>query len=447
MPYRRQLLQRHHTQNSQKSRDASHGDVQDTSSSVMAPPRSATTKSRTSPSQALKVNFRQLQTKHENKMILEYGIKNFLSFREGATVSFRLDGNAPSHITDGRDYATILCVKGANGSGKTHLLKGLAFIANFAAKSFSTDPEAEIAVDTHFQSNEPAEFYVEFIAEDEITYIYELAVTKKSVLREALYQKKQRRTKLFERNGRTVSAIKRLAEIETINYRDNASVISTLQQHKNKEFESVYSLFYNTIFNVSQAGFREQRGFDLANVSQFCHEHPSALEFIAAFIIDCDVGISKITISSDEDENGKKRYFPIFHHIIGEHEFPVHLPTESNGTKYLFRMLLAHMLAISSGSMFIADEFDIYLHPDILPKIIDLYTNKETNDRGAQLLFSAHNSDILDICGKYRSILVNKENNASYAYRLDELPGDMLRNDRSISTPYKEGKLGGVPRL
>jgi uncharacterized protein len=380
-------------------------------------------------------------------MILEYGVKNFLSFREGATVSFRLDGNAPDHVAEGRDYATILCVKGANGSGKTHLLKGLAFIANFASKSFSTDPEADIAVDTHFQSDEPAEFFVEFVAPDGITYLYELAVTKKAVLHEALYQKKKRKTKLFERTGSTVSAVQRLSEIEALNYRNNASVISTLHQHKNTEFEPVHSLFFNTIFNVTQAGFREQRGFDLGNVSKFCNEHPSALEFITAFIKDCDVGISKISISSDEGEDGKKRYFPIFHHAVGDNEFPVHVSTESNGTKYLFRMLLAHMMALKTGSIFIADEFDIYLHPDILPKIIELYTNKEANDRGAQLLFSAHNADILDFCGKYRTVLVNKEHNASYAYRLDELPGDMLRNDRPISTPYKEGKLGGVPRI
>lgn len=380
-------------------------------------------------------------------MILEYGVKNFLSFREGATVSFRLDGNAPDHISEGRDYATILCVKGANGSGKTHLLKGLAFIANFASKSFSSDPEADIAVDTHFQSGEPAEFYVEFVSADEVTYIYELAVTKKAVLHEALYQKKKRKTMLFERTANTVSAVRRLGEIESINYRSNASVISTLQQHKKKEFESIHSTFSNIIFNVTQSGFREQRAFELSNVSEFCSENPKALDFISAFIKECDIGISKITISSDEGEDGRKKHFPVFHHFVGDHEFPVYLSTESNGTKYLFRMLLAHMLALTTGGMFIADEFDIYLHPDILPKIIGLYTDSDTNIRGAQLLFSAHNADILDICGKYRTVLVNKEHNASYAYRLDELPGDMLRNDRSISAPYKEGKLGGVPRI
>ena len=41
----------------------------------------------------------------------------------------------------------------------------------------------------------------------------------------------------------------------------------------------------------------------------------------------------------------------------------------------------------------------------------------------------------------------SKEDNESFAYRLDELPGDLVRNDRSIVPPYTQGKLGGVPKL
>jgi hypothetical protein len=49
--------------------------------------------------------------------------------------------------------------------------------------------------------------------------------------------------------------------------------------------------------------------------------------------------------------------------------------------------------------------------------------------------------------GKYRTVLVNKEDNESYAYRLDELPGELVRNYRSIVSPYNKGHLGGVPKL
>lgn len=143
----------------------------------------------------------------------------------------------------------------------------------------------------------------------------------------------------------------------------------------------------------------------------------------------------------------KKNSFPIFHHIVEDQELPVYPLTESSGTKYLYRMLLSYFITIAQGGVFVADEFDIYLHPDILPKILALFTNESANTTGAQLLFSAHDVDVLDICGKYRTHLVNKDNNASYTYRLDEIPGDVLRNDRPISTPYKEGRIGGVPRV
>ncbi|TOA04168.1 hypothetical protein CGK40_02880, partial [Vibrio parahaemolyticus] len=41
--------------------------------------------------------------------------------------------------------------------------------------------------------------------------------------------------------------------------------------------------------------------------------------------------------------------------------------------------------------------------------------------------------------------LVNKEDGESYGYRLDEIPGSMIRNDRPITPLYVSGKIGGVP--
>lgn len=58
----------------------------------------------------------------------------------------------------------------------------------------------------------------------------------------------------------------------------------------------------------------------------------------------------------------------------------------------------------------------------------------------------------MDYLGKYRTILVNKENLESYCYRLDEMPegfipNSHLRGDRKISSLYLKKKLGGVPNL
>ena len=64
-------------------------------------------------------------------MIYSYGFKNYFGFKEGADVSFLLGSRVPQEISGGRKAATILGVKGANGAGKTNLLKALTFISTF----------------------------------------------------------------------------------------------------------------------------------------------------------------------------------------------------------------------------------------------------------------------------------------------------------------------------
>jgi hypothetical protein len=76
-----------------------------------------------------------------------------------------------------------------------------------------------------------------------------------------------------------------------------------------------------------------------------------------------------------------------------------------------------------------------------------LFLDPETNPNNAQLLFTTHDSEILNGLGRYRTYLVNKVDNECFAYRLDEIPGDILRNDRPILPAYNEGKIGGIPKL
>ena len=87
------------------------------------------------------------------------------------------------------------------------------------------------------------------------------------------------------------------------------------------------------------------------------------------------------------------------------------------------------------------------LHSHILPVLINLFTNRKINNNDSQLIFTTHDNDIMDKMSKYRTLLVNKEDNESYGYRLDEIPGDIIRNDRLISPIYKTGKVGGVPKI
>ncbi|OWQ91308.1 hypothetical protein CDN99_09015 [Roseateles aquatilis] len=380
-------------------------------------------------------------------MLLEYGLRNFLSFQEGASVSFRLDANVPQRVSLGLSVATVMCVKGANGSGKTHLLKGLAFLASFVSASFSTDPDAEIPVAAFFSNPEPCSFYVEFLIED-ATYRYELDVTPTGVTREALFKASKRKTLVFERTQDRVRAVARLKVLEGVKVRRNASVISAAYHHQIDELAAVHAFFKNIHFNVGSSGTRESLFMDIHKVAQVLHEHDDVREYVQQFLMDCDIGITRLQVASEEGSDGKRRFFPVFMHDVDGQECAVLPATESAGTKQIFRLMLPIAAVVASGSVLILDELDLYLHPHLLPKLLGLFlTGKSPGDRAAQLLFSTHQGDIMDLCGRYRTTFVNKEHNRSYAYRLDEIPGDLLRNDRTLVTPYNDRKIGGVPRL
>ncbi len=68
-------------------------------------------------------------------MLHSYSVKNSLSFKENAEVSFRLTQKASSRGWDeesitGHRLATAMAIVGPNAAGKTSLIKPLAFLSS-----------------------------------------------------------------------------------------------------------------------------------------------------------------------------------------------------------------------------------------------------------------------------------------------------------------------------
>ena len=87
-------------------------------------------------------------------MILYYKFKNFYSFAEETLVDFRLTGKAPqnrlSHaLASGQRVSKVMAVIGPNASGKTTLIKPLAFLSWFVGGSFFSRDKT-ILTKSHF---------------------------------------------------------------------------------------------------------------------------------------------------------------------------------------------------------------------------------------------------------------------------------------------------------
>jgi AAA15 family ATPase/GTPase len=384
----------------------------------------------------------------EVNVLLEYGLCNFHSFKEWASVSFKLDDNCPTHISNGDGFARVLGVKGANASGKSNLLKALSFLSTFCTRSFSYEPGNHIAFDSYADATSPSEFYIEF-AVGKVIYLYELSATPEQVVSETIYRTKGKKQKILERNKNEITfAIRELQALKSMNLRSNVSVISSAHQYELVGLGELYNFLGSVVSNVGYGGIRPPF-LDLSDICRVYYYDKEELAQVTEFLKACDTGITKIGIlerQSDESGHGKQ-YLPFFHHEVDGKDFYVGHHTESNGTMALFKSLLLYRMVLATGGVLVMDEFDINLHPLLLPKLLDLYLDPAQNKKNAQLIVSSHSTEILDYLGRYRSYLVTKRDNQSFAFRVDEIQGDIVRNDRPMRSAYLEGKIGGVPRV
>ena len=381
-------------------------------------------------------------------MLLGYGVKNCWCFKDWLDINLRLNGYVPKDISLGKPYSLVLGYEGANASGKTNALKVFAFIADFAKNSFSYPPESQILFDSFFYHENSSEFYVEFMDANSIEYRYEAVLYEDHVEKETLFVIKSTTEEiLFERNKNEITKNELYSNENKIILRNNASFISTLHQYGIQEIKDVYNFFAKNTINVTYRGLHYEISRDVPVISEMYFQNEDALIFTKDLIKRFDTGIVDIRISYREDEKDNKIYFPIFFHENKNTQYKLGIDSESTGTKALYINLLSYYQTLKSGGVLLLDEFDINLHPDILPHLINLFTEQKSNPKNAQMIFTSVNPDILDILGKYRAYLFEKENGESFCYRLDEPDTNILRNDRKVSAPYRRHLLGGYPKI
>jgi AAA15 family ATPase/GTPase len=121
----------------------------------------------------------------------------------------------------------------------------------------------------------------------------------------------------------------------------------------------------------------------------------------------------------------------------------------SHGTNRLFDLLPVILSALKDGSVLALDEIDAHLHSDLVKLVLQLFHDDEINTKGAQILFSTHDTNILDAGYMRRDQiwLVSKDDGVSTLKCLSEYDKKYVRQDSPFDTFYRDGRLGALPRL
>jgi len=123
---------------------------------------------------------------------------------------------------------------------------------------------------------------------------------------------------------------------------------------------------------------------------------------------------------------------------------------ESAGTQRLAGLVGLILHALKTGGVFLVDELECSLHPLLMREIVLLFKKRRHNPNNAQLIFTTHNTDILDdsILRLSEIALVRKTvANGSLVRRLVDLKkdGEDIRNVTNFRKQYLAGFYSGVP--
>ena len=391
-------------------------------------------------------------------MLLEFCVKNFLSIKDDLKLSFvattlKESLSAPNDVIRISDMGLALVrsavIYGANASGKTNVLKAIAFYKSFIMNSFKNGQAGESIDVENFRLNastvqEPTTMEATFTV-GEYLYRYGFEVGEKAVHAEWLYRrmnrKRSKEVEIFyrEETGVTVHAKSPLMQ-DLVNrkmVRDNALLLSTAAQFN--ETTAVDILHW---LNDTQVLFCSED--DKMWLQAIRHlDDEKMRERIVRFAKYADLGIENITkidnriVSSHRqyDDEGRETNDVAFS-FSGN---------ESEGTIKYFSLAYPIIDALDNGKRLVVDELDSKLHPLLVRKIVTLFNSAETNPKGAQLLFTTHDTFLLS-AGLFRRDQVwftQKDNfGATEAYSLAEYK---VRGSSPFERDYLQGKFGATP--
>jgi AAA15 family ATPase/GTPase len=401
-------------------------------------------------------------------MFLNFKIANYRSIGKELTIDFGIRDSQKLGTyaeLNGQAINNIACLVGPNASGKSNILKGIVQFLNWANKSYSSPSyNNRYGFESHFCCKGlPTGFSTEFI-DKENQYRYEASILDGVVQKEIL-QKRDETTKrysyLFNReNGKeniTFGKVIKINKQDLNRLGDEMSLLSLLLELNYFDKNNLLTLrkFHTNVY-PGMIYVTYHPDWKLNNISQILQNDSILLDELIEELKTIDTGISSVELGKkkrkykgpDTENNVRELELStiITKHNIANKDYPLILWGESSGTIHYIETFINLSNVLQNGGIFIVDELEQSLHPDLTNRIINRFMNKNKNPNNAQLLFTTHNPWFLQDLTKTQIFITEKNDAAeTETTRLDEIAG--VRNDENYFMKYIAGEYDGRPKI
>lgn len=415
-------------------------------------------------------------------MLIQFTVSNFTSYKDKKILSLKPIPSIKEHkdrliFSNKEEYLPSTAIYGANASGKSNLTKALTCAILMIRNSHLQQVNMPTGI-IPFLLDEKSKKYktsMEFIfVQNDIKYVYGFICDSKCIYEEYLYKYNSRKpTLIFERTNvnnyeyNSPEIKKELKTCETKNL-DNMLFLSTATQWNCKSTRDAYQWFIEKIDTYSPEMIKN----NIVNYLDINKNNKELKPFLLNIFKHADINITDYVFESKKMDPEKVQLPPIngldeklinslkqnaieykltTNHKVNvdgvEKEYTLDISQESMGTQTLLGYGINIINALKKGKTMVVDEIETSLHPMLVRYIVGLFNDKESNPNGAQLVFTTHDVNLLDLDLFRRDQIYFVEKDESGTSDLYSLSEYSPRKDENIRKGYMQGRYGAIPYI
>ena len=392
-------------------------------------------------------------------MLIQFSVENYLSIKDKIVLSMLAsrDTEHPEYlIIDGnKNHLKSTVIYGANASGKSNVLNAFWFMVNYVLTSHNQQVHKAIERSPFKFDREtptrPSSFEVIFTANG-IRYVYGFSVTDKAVVEEYLYYYPNgRQALIFERKDTTDFRFTvDVEEQNTLKERTSANKLY-LSVASNWSYSKVVPVleWFASCQIITKHSVADAYGLEAEQLKDDDYRR-----VIASMLRIADFGIQSLQVrDSDPIPSLRGDAFPNIEavHTVQDTDgnassYTLNMTEESDGTNSYFKLIGVVKKALDQGTLLVADEMDAHLHPLLTKHLVSLFNSTEFNPNGAQLIFTSHNTNLLDLDVLRRDqIWFTEKDEQTAATDLFSLYDFSIRKVAKVEKGYLIGRYGAIP--
>jgi AAA15 family ATPase/GTPase len=418
-------------------------------------------------------------------MLVQFSVENYLSINEEQILSLLAtrDSQHASHLISdtprkGDSILRAAAIYGANGSGKSNLVKAMKFAQDFVLTG-TRGNQAILTRPFKLRADLGAPSKFEFIFKTQgVVYNYGFRLDSARILEEWLFATpKTQEVLLFQRATSESGQVevefgpsftertakhKQFLEFVAEGTRPNQLFVTEAWDRNVPAVLPLMAWFRSVLLIISA----EQLSPDL----EFrAYKNPKLMTYLRDFLRESGTGIASVATErlplppypgdfSDVDsqlrilhsEDGDviqtvSTKLLMRHNSRNENSVSFEIDEESDGTQRLIHLGPAlFSLTHEPEKVLVLDELDRRLHTLVSRMIIETGIGRD-NAHQNQLVFTTHDTNLLDLDLLRRDEIWFMEKEASGASRLYSLAEFKIRTDLKIEKGYLAGRFGAIP--